>query len=190
MSLTISRLTPGTLRIKATTTVATANHATRFAARSTRNCITSLPTARLDASRSNWECRSPGILSSDTAVSNRSFVDGNRTDRHHCVVSSVFSGALFASAEFSAVQRPLRPMVDYMCALDWMAQNRKQGAWSYKGDRRLLELAKHSRPAEEIANLMNRSPDAIRKMAIRLGVSLNKNRRQSAPARRPKANGK
>ena len=54
MSLTISRLTPGTLRIKATTTVATANHATRFAARSTRNCITSLPTARLDASRSNW----------------------------------------------------------------------------------------------------------------------------------------
>ena len=116
MSLTISRLTPGTLRIKATTTVATANHATRFAARSTRNCITSLPTARLDASRSNWECRSPGILSSDTAVSNRSFVDGNRTDRHHCVVSSVFSGALFASAELSAVQRPLRPMVDYMCA--------------------------------------------------------------------------
>jgi len=52
--------------------------------------------------------------------------------------------------------------------------NRKLGAWSYKEDRRLLELAKHSRQAEEIADLMNRSPDAIRKMAIRLGVSLNK----------------
>ena len=36
---------------------------------------------------------------------------------------------------------------------------------------------------------MNRSPDAIRKMAIRLGVSLNKNRRPSAPARRLKAKG-
>ena len=41
----------------------------------------------------------------------------------------------------------------------------------------LLELAKHSRPVEEIANLMNRSPNAIRKKAIRLGVSLNKNRK-------------
>jgi hypothetical protein len=60
-----------------------------------------------------------------------------------------------------------------------MAQNRKQGAWSYKEDRRLLELAKHSRAAEEIANLMNRSSDAIRKMAIRLGVSLNNNPRQA-----------
>jgi hypothetical protein len=58
-----------------------------------------------------------------------------------------------------------------------MARNRKLGGWSYKEDRRLLELAKHSRSAEEIANLMNRSPDTVRKMAIRLGVSLNKNRR-------------
>jgi predicted transcriptional regulator len=55
-----------------------------------------------------------------------------------------------------------------------MPRNRKLGAWSYKEDRRLLELAKHSKQAEEIANLMNRSPGAIRKMAIRLGVSLNK----------------
>jgi len=61
------------------------------------------------------------------------------------------------------------------------------GAWSYKENRRLLELAKHSRSAEEIANLMNRSPNAIRKMAIRLGVSLNKN---LSPARRLKAKGK
>ena len=51
-----------------------------------------------------------------------------------------------------------------------MAPNRKQrGGWSYKEDRRLLERAKHSRSAEEIANLMNRSPNAIRKKAIRLG---------------------
>jgi len=51
----------------------------------------------------------------------------------------------------------------------------------------LLELAKHSRPAEEIANLMNRSPDAIRKMAIRLGVSLNKE--SPAICASPKAEG-
>jgi len=56
-----------------------------------------------------------------------------------------------------------------------MARNRK--AWSFKEERRLLELGKRSKQAEEIANLMNRSPDAIRKMAIRLGVSLNKNRK-------------
>jgi hypothetical protein len=54
-----------------------------------------------------------------------------------------------------------------------MAPNKKQRGWSFKEGRRLLELAKQSRPAEEIANLMNRSPNAIRKKAIRLGVSLN-----------------
>jgi hypothetical protein len=69
-----------------------------------------------------------------------------------------------------------------------MAPNRKQrGGWSYKEDRRLLELAKHSRLAEEIATLMNRSPDAIRKMAIRLGVSLNNNPRQSVADAKLKA---
>jgi len=56
ISLTITRLTPGTLRIKATTNVAAANHAIRLEARSTRNCMTSLPTARLDTSRSNSVC--------------------------------------------------------------------------------------------------------------------------------------
>ena len=57
-----------------------------------------------------------------------------------------------------------------------MAPNRKR-RWSFKEDRRLLELANRSMPVEEIANLMNRSPNAIRKKAIRLGVSLNKNRK-------------
>ena len=59
-----------------------------------------------------------------------------------------------------------------------MAPNRKQrGGRSFKEDRRLLELANLLMRVEEIANLMNRLPDAIRKMAIRLGVSLNKNRK-------------
>jgi hypothetical protein len=42
---------------------------------------------------------------------------------------------------------------------------RKRGAWSYKEDRRLLKLAKQSTPDEKIANLLNRSPRTIRKMA-------------------------
>ena len=52
---------------------------------------------------------------------------------------------------------------------------RKKKGWLFL--RRLLELAKHSMPVEEIANHLNRSPDAVRKMAIRLGVLVNKNRR-------------
>jgi len=60
-------------------------------------------------------------------------------------------------------------------------------AWSYKDDRRLLELAAQSRSYEVIANLMDRSPKAIRKVAIRLGVSLGKNRRRFTPTERLKA---
>jgi hypothetical protein len=53
-----------------------------------------------------------------------------------------------------------------------MAQKLKQAGWSYAEDRRLLELAKSSKSPEEIARLMNRSPAAVYKMAIRLGVPL------------------
>jgi len=53
-----------------------------------------------------------------------------------------------------------------------MARKLKQARWSYAEDRRLLELAKSSKSPEEIARLMNRSPAAVYKMAIRLGVPL------------------
>jgi hypothetical protein len=53
-----------------------------------------------------------------------------------------------------------------------MTQKPKQVRWSYAGDRRLLEFAKSSKSPEEIARLMNRSPAAVYKMAIRLGVPL------------------
>ena len=55
-------------------------------------------------------------------------------------------------------------------------------SWSYKEDRRLLELAAQSKSPEEIANLMNRSPEAIRKVAIRLGIFLRNGRRRSTPS--------
>jgi len=44
--------------------------------------------------------------------------------------------------------------------------------WSFKEDRRLMELAKSSPSLEQAAKLLGRSPDAIKRMALRLGLSL------------------
>ena len=44
--------------------------------------------------------------------------------------------------------------------------------WSFKEDRRLMELAKSSTSVEEAAKLLGRSPDAIKRMALRLGLTL------------------
>jgi hypothetical protein len=44
--------------------------------------------------------------------------------------------------------------------------------WSFKEDRRLMELAKSSTTVEEAAKRLGRSPDAIKRMALRLGLSL------------------
>jgi hypothetical protein len=63
----------------------------------------------------------------------------------------------------------------------------KKVRWTFAEDRRLLELAAQSKSPEEIANLMDRSPVSIRKVAIRLGVSLRKPRRRSIPTERLKA---
>jgi hypothetical protein len=45
-------------------------------------------------------------------------------------------------------------------------------SWSFKDDRRLMELAKASESLDEIAKAMGRSPDRIRKVAMRLGRSI------------------
>jgi hypothetical protein len=45
-------------------------------------------------------------------------------------------------------------------------------SWSFKDDRRLLELAKSKKTLEQIAKAMDRSPERIRKRAMRLGVSI------------------
>jgi len=60
-----------------------------------------------------------------------------------------------------------------------MARKLKHSRWSYAEDRRVLELAASSKSLEEIANRMNRKPETIRKVAIRLGVSLPDARRRS-----------
>jgi hypothetical protein len=45
-------------------------------------------------------------------------------------------------------------------------------SWSYAHDRRVIELAKASKSLEEAARIMKRKPERIRKVAMRLGVSL------------------
>jgi hypothetical protein len=57
-----------------------------------------------------------------------------------------------------------------------MARNKNAGGWSYKEDRRLLELTASSKSLEEVARLINRSPEALRRMALRLGISFKKRR--------------
>jgi len=44
--------------------------------------------------------------------------------------------------------------------------------WSFKEDRRLMELAKSSASLEDAARQLGRSPEAVKRMALRLGLSL------------------
>jgi hypothetical protein len=43
---------------------------------------------------------------------------------------------------------------------------------SFKDDRRVIKLARSSKTLEQIAKAMDRSPDRISKVAMRLGVSI------------------
>ena len=44
-------------------------------------------------------------------------------------------------------------------------------SWSFADDRRVIELAKASKSLEEAARTMKRTPERIRKVSMRLGVS-------------------
>jgi hypothetical protein len=44
-------------------------------------------------------------------------------------------------------------------------------SWSYADDRHVIELAKALKSLEEAARIMKRTPERIRKVATRLGVS-------------------
>ena len=43
--------------------------------------------------------------------------------------------------------------------------------WSFADDRQVIELAKASKSLEEAARIMKRTPERIRKVARRLGIS-------------------
>ncbi|AHY48979.1 hypothetical protein BJS_08943 [Bradyrhizobium japonicum SEMIA 5079] len=59
-----------------------------------------------------------------------------------------------------------------LCVDERMISVMARRPWSFKEDRRLMELAKSSTSLEEAAKLLGRSPDAIKRMALRLGLSL------------------
>jgi hypothetical protein len=44
-------------------------------------------------------------------------------------------------------------------------------SWSFAHNRRVIELAKAKTSLEEAARIMERTPERIRKVAMRLGVS-------------------
>jgi hypothetical protein len=43
--------------------------------------------------------------------------------------------------------------------------------WSLKDDRKLMELARSSRSLEQVVKKTGRSPESIKKAAMRLGIS-------------------
>jgi hypothetical protein len=47
----------------------------------------------------------------------------------------------------------------------------KGRSWSFAHDRRVIELAKASKSLEDAARIMQRKPEQIRKVSVRLGVS-------------------
>jgi hypothetical protein len=52
-----------------------------------------------------------------------------------------------------------------------MAQKLRKSRWSFKEERRLLQLAADSRSLEEVAEQMRRSSVAVRARAVQLGIS-------------------
>ena len=60
--------------------------------------------------------------------------------------------------------------MQFVCRGSFLAMVRK--SWSFKDDRRLLELAKSRKTHEQIAKAMDRSPERMRKRAMRRGVSI------------------
>jgi hypothetical protein len=47
----------------------------------------------------------------------------------------------------------------------------RKSRWSFKDDRRLMELARSSKSLEQVVKIVGRSPEAIKKAAMRLGIS-------------------
>jgi hypothetical protein len=50
----------------------------------------------------------------------------------------------------------------------------KRRSWSFADDRRVIELAKAAKSPEEIARIMKRTPEGIRKRSMRLGISFKR----------------
>ena len=55
-------------------------------------------------------------------------------------------------------------------------------SWSFADDRRVIELAKASKSLEQTARIMKRTPERIRKVAMRLGISFKSEGKSRGPA--------
>lgn len=53
-------------------------------------------------------------------------------------------------------------------------------SWSFANDRRVIELSKERKSLKEIPQIMNRTPERIRKAAMRLGVSFKATTKKNA----------
>jgi hypothetical protein len=54
-------------------------------------------------------------------------------------------------------------------------------SWSFADDRRVIELAKASKSLAEVARIMKCTPEGVRKVSIRLGVSFKATTTKKAP---------
>jgi hypothetical protein len=67
------------------------------------------------------------------------------------------------------------------------------GRWSFKEQRRLLEMAVSAASLEELVKRTGRSPESVRKIALQLGISFKPSMERARPNRSPqglKAKGK
>lgn len=63
-----------------------------------------------------------------------------------------------------------------LCPYERMPTRMARRPWSFKEDRRLMELAKSSTTLEDAAKQLGRSTDAVKRMALRLGLTLKSKR--------------
>jgi hypothetical protein len=85
------------------------------------------------------------------------------------------------AGQFSLVRSHSKAVSEYtgLAALSSRSALRMARSWSFADDRRVIELAKASKSLEEAARIMKRTPERIRKVSMRLGVSFKATGRPS-----------
>lgn len=79
------------------------------------------------------------------------------------------------AGQFPQVRSPSKAVSEHtpLAALSFesSASPMARKSWSFANDRRVIELAKASKSLEEAARIMKRTPERVRKVSVRLGVS-------------------
>src|SRR6266540_2724659 len=74
--------------------------------------------------------------------------------------------------------KPLANILRWRLCLQRSALRMAGKSWSFADDRRVIELAKASKSLKEAARIMKRTPERIRKVSMRLGVSFKTARKK------------